>query len=296
MPFDEGVRAIVLRTAALLLIVAFAACHENQPAARPDTPRLVAGVTMRDVTFRSDSLKRDMPYRVILPREIPSGKRLPVVYLLHGGGADYRQWSNDSDVSRFAERGLILVMPEGGSSYYTNAADRPDDRFEDYIVHDLIADVESRFPAASERRSRAIVGISMGGFGAIKNALHHPELYGFVAGLSSAIDVPSRPFSIKRVGQWRAHRAIFGPWKGEVRRNNDPFVLARAADPKPMPYLFLTCGDQEGLLPANRRFAELLAQRHFSFEYHTLHGGHDWNQWNPELDSVFASLLQHVER
>ena len=77
---------------------------------------------MRDVTFRSTSIGRDMEYRVILPSPIPAGQKFPVVYLLHGGGGGFRDWSNYSDVAKFAERGLILVMPEGNSSYYTNAA------------------------------------------------------------------------------------------------------------------------------------------------------------------------------
>ena len=154
---------------------------------------------MQDVTFHSAALGRDMPYRVILPAAIPVGKKLPVVYLLHGGGGGYRDWSNYSDVAQFAERGLILVMPEGESSYYVNAAARPNDRFEDYIVKDLIADMESRFPIASGRTNRAIAGVSMGGIGAITLALKHPDVFVFAGGISSAIDVPSRPFSIKRI-------------------------------------------------------------------------------------------------
>jgi S-formylglutathione hydrolase FrmB len=189
-----------------------------------------------------------MPYRVFLPAHISAGQRLPVVYLLHGGGADYHSWSNDSDVSRFAKQGYILVMPEGESSYYVNSARRPNDRFEDYLVHDLIADVESRFDVSHERRDRAIIGVSMGGFGAITLSFKHPDLYVFGAGLSPALDVPTRPFAIRRWSQYRAHRAIFGAWRGEHERDNDPFVLARRANPAKVPYMFLSCGDQEGLL------------------------------------------------
>lgn len=103
-------------------------------------------------------------------------------------------------------------MQEGNSSYYVNSAERPQDRYEDYIVKDLIADVESRFPAAVGRSNRAIIGISMGGFGALNLSLRHPDLFVFASALSPAIDVPSRPFSIKRIGQWREHSSIFGPW------------------------------------------------------------------------------------
>jgi putative tributyrin esterase len=251
---------------------------------------------MRDVTFHSAALSRDIQYRVIFPAGANNSQKFPAVYLLHGGGGSFHDWSNYSDVAHFAEQGLILIMPEGNESYYTNAVKRPQDRYEDYVVHDLISDVEAKFPAAPGRANRAIVGVSMGGFGAVNMALKHPDLFVFAAGLSSAIDVPSRPFSIKRIGQYRGHEAIFGPWGSQTRHDNDPFVLVRSADPNRTPYLYLTCGEQEGLLPANRKFAALLAQHHFQYEFHTSPGGHDWNQWNSRLSEVFNSLMQHILR
>jgi hypothetical protein len=172
----------------------FPACNKA-PEAPPDHPRLTPNVRMQDVTFHSAALRRGMPYRVILPAKIATGTRLPVVYLLHGGGGGYRDWTNYSDVARFAERSLILVMPEGESSYYINAAARPKDRFEDYIVNDLIADVESRFPAARDRANRSIVGVSMGGIGAVTLALKHHDLFVFAGGSvlqSMCRAVPSR--------------------------------------------------------------------------------------------------------
>lgn len=249
---------------------------------------------MQDVSFYSNALHRYMQYRVILPSSIAADQKLVTVYLLHGGGGNFRDWSNYSDVARYAEDGVALVMPEGDSSYYTNSVDRPQDRYEDYIVNDLIADVESRWPVKTGRQNRAVVGVSMGGFGAVKLGLKHPELFIFVGGISSAIDVPSRPFSIKRIGQWRSHKSIFGAWGSPTRRENDPFVLVQSAHPAQAPYLFLTCGEQEGLLPANKKFAVLLEQHHFQFEFHTAPGGHDWNQWNRWLPEAFKSLLAHV--
>jgi putative tributyrin esterase len=249
---------------------------------------------MRDVTFHSAALNRDMQYRVVMPASIAARVKLPVVYLLHGGSGGFRDWSNYSDVAKFAELGLILVMPEGDESYYVNSVERPEDRYEDYIVNDLIVDVESKFSAAPGRASRAIVGVSMGGFGAVKLAFSHPEIFVFAGGLSPAIDVPSRPFSVKRISQWQHHRSIFGPWGSQSRRDRDPFVLARSADPAKTPYLFLTCGDQEGLLPANRNFAALLENRHFSYEFHIVRGGHDWNQWDRRLSDMFQQLRLHM--
>ena len=234
-----------------------------------------------------------MQYRIVLRASFGAGEKLAVVYLLHGGSGNFRDWTHYSDVARFAERGLILVMPEGDDSYYTNSAGKPQDRYEDYIVKDLIADVEGRFPA-SDGSGRAIVGVSMGGFGAVKLALQHPAMFSFAAGISSALDVPSRPFSIKRPLQWRFHRSIFGPWGGQTQHDNDPFVLVGAADPKQVPYFFLTCGEQEGLLPANRQFAKLLEQRHFRYDFQPGPGGHNWNQWNKLLVNVFERLSNYL--
>lgn len=286
-------RDVIHSVLMFVLMFAFVGFGKKEDS-QPDHPRLTSQVAMRDVTFHSAALNRDMPYRVVLPATIAPGEKLPVIYLLHGGGGGFRDWSNYSDVAHFAENGFILVMPDGGSSYYVNSATQPQDRYEDYIVNDLISDVEKRFPVATGRSHRAIAGVSMGGFGAIKLSLSHPELFAFAAGLSSAVDVPSRPFSPKRVSQWRHHSSIFGPWESQTRHDGDPFVLAQSADPDKVPYFYLSCGDKEGLLPANKKFAALLGQRHFQYEFHVFPGGHDWNQSNGRLPELFQSLSQHM--
>jgi S-formylglutathione hydrolase FrmB len=287
------------RCAAALLCVALGfvtACNEDRKESQADHPRLSAQVKMQDVTFHSSALNREMQYRVILPAVLPTNRTQPVIYLLHGGGGGFHDWSNYSDVAQIAEQGAVLVMPEGDNSYYTNSAEQPQDRYEDYVVNDLISDVQSKFPVAVGRQYRAIVGVSMGGYGAIKLALRHPELFSFAGGLSPAVDVPSRPFSIKRPLQWRFHRSIFGPSGSQTRHDNDPFVLARSANPEKTPYLYLACGDQEGLLPANRAFADLLAQRHIPYEFHVVAGGHDWDQWGKSASAMFKILLEHIQK
>lgn len=266
-------------------------CDRKQAQSTADAPRLIPGVTLRDVTFHTSALNREMPYRVILPTNIRQDEKLPVVYVLHGGGGGYRDWSNYSDVAQFAAKGLILVMPEGGSSYYTNSATVPQDRFEDYIVKGLISNVETRFPAAQGRPNRAIAGVSMGGFGAVKIALRYPDLYVFAGGISPALDVPTRAFSIKRIAQWRFHSSIFGPEGSETRKENDPFLLSQSTNPATAPYFFLTCGDREGLLPANRKFAASLQKRGFSYEFHVVSGDHDWAQWGKQIPDLFQELI-----
>ncbi len=284
-------RATLSGTALLFLV----ACG-NRGAAPEDRPRPIPGVTVRDVAFYSKALRREMRYRVELPATVAPHQRLRAVYLLHGGGGCYQDWSNYSDAGRFVPNGLLLVMPQGDHSYYVNAVERPEDRYEDYIVRDLLSDVESRFPVSRGRMHRAIAGVSMGGFGAVKIALSHPELFAFAGSLSAAIDVPSRPFSIKRIQQYRAHRTIFGPWGSLQRQSRDPFVIARSMKASAAPYLFLVCGNQEGLLPANRAFAALLKARSIPFEFHVAPGAHNWSQWNAQVPSLFARLLGILNR
>ncbi|MGC2621054.1 MAG: alpha/beta hydrolase-fold protein [Acidobacteriaceae bacterium] len=270
-----------------------AGCHRSAPEL-PDHPRLNSKVTMVDVTMHSPALDRDVVYRVILPKGIAQNTKLAVVYLLHGGGGGFRDWSNDSDVAQYAAAGLILVMPEGASSYWVNSATKPKDRYEDFLIRDLIPDVQRRFPAIADRSGRAVVGVSMGGYGAVKLALTHPELFAFAGAISAALDVPTRPFSMHRIPQWERFRSIFGAIGSATERSGDPYLLEQAADPAQTPYLYLGAGEQEALLDANRKFVAGLAKRGFRYEFHTAPGGHDWNQWNAQIPGLFRSLLEHV--
>jgi putative tributyrin esterase len=265
-----------------------------------DHPQLAAGVALQDVSFYSQALKRQMPYRVFLPAKVAAGQKMPVVFLLHGGNGGYRDWSNYSDVSQYAATsksgGLILVMPEGAFSYYQNAALKPEDKYEDYLTNDLIPDVESRFPVATGKENRAMIGISMGGFAAIKLALARRNLFSFVGALSPSIDILHRRFNIKRTGEWWRVRNIFGPMGSASRQSMDPIVLVQSADPALTPYIYLGAGEQEPLLDPNRRFASRLKERHFTYEFHTKPGGHDWNEWDAQIPGCFDSLLEHLKR
>lgn len=249
---------------------------------------------MTDVAFHSPALGRDVTYRVYLPANPSPGQKLPVVYLLHGGGEGYRDLSNQSDVAQYAAKGFLLVMPDGDESYWMNEVGAPRERYEDFVTKDLIADVESRFPARTDRGGRAIVGISMGGFAAVDYALVHPDLYVFAGALSPAVDAPFRPFNIRRVGQWLKFRKIFGPFGSKERHARNPFELVQSANPSATPYLYITAGEQEALLGHIRRFVSRLKQQDFAYEFHPIPGAHDWGEWNSQLPGCFASLENHL--
>jgi hypothetical protein len=135
--------------AALSLFSATAfGCSRNHNNGNRDQPRITSDVSLQDVTFHSSALNRDVQYRVFLPKTFPSPQPSCDLSLA------WRWFSRLVELFRCCkvrQASVLLVMPEGNSSYYTNSATVPSDRFEDYIVKDLRADVETRVSAAATR-------------------------------------------------------------------------------------------------------------------------------------------------
>ncbi len=180
LPLRLRMRCHARLWAGLVLLSVLWGCRSRSSRALEDAkqPKQVPLVTLQRVLFHSAALQRDVPYLVYLPDGMAddAGPR-PSVYLLHGAGADYRDWSVSSDVQPLAAAGYVLVMPEGSNAYDVNSATVARDRYEDFLATDLIADVEHRLPVAREASRRAIVGVSMGGFGALVLAMHHPDRF-----------------------------------------------------------------------------------------------------------------------
>ena len=272
-------------------VVALGGCR-SAPSA--DHPQAFSGVKIEDVSFHSTALGRDVTYRVYLPTQISAGAKLPAIYLLHGAWEDYRTWSNFSNAGALAATGMILVMPDGGLSYWVNEANAPADRYGDFLLDDLRKDVEKRFPARTDRAGRAIVGVSMGGFAAAYYALKRPELFAFAGALSPALDAPERRFSWRRLGQSLRLKKVFGPDGSTQRIDEDPFRMAQSADPAKTPYIYITAGEQEALLGPISRFAGQLKRRRFAYEFHTTPGGHNWGTWNQQTAGCFAKLREFL--
>lgn len=260
-----------------------------------DRPRIAPGVKMVDVVFQSAALRRKMPYRVLLPETIKPGEKLKTIYLLHGGyGGNFHDWSNHSDVSRYAAQGLILVMPEGGESCFLNAARRPKNRYEDYLLNDVVGDVETRFPVASGTSDRALIGYSSAAIAAIRMALTRPEFFAFVGAFSTPIAMYNLRPGLRRPWQWWIVQMVFGPPGSESRRALDPFILADQADPDKTPFLYMAAGESECWLEENRRLADALRARNFACHFEVKPGQHDWATQNRQLPLCFDYLFTHL--
>jgi S-formylglutathione hydrolase FrmB len=287
-------RETVVVSVLMFLYIGLTACKKEE-IPFVDHPQIAPGARMEDVSFKSAAMGRVMMYRVFIPASTTPGTKLPVVYLLHGCGGDVRDWSNYSLISVYSANGYILVMPAEECSYYVNSQAKPGDKYEDFTTRDLIEDVESRFPAKTGRENRAVVGVSMGGYGAITYALVHPELYSFVGAISPAVDVPGRTFSWKHYWQSKRFESIFGKNGSTTRDARDPFKLVESTEPNSTPYIYMTAGEQEAMYASIKRFAGKLKARNYQYQFHTKPGGHDWNEWNKEIPGCMKELTARVK-
>jgi putative tributyrin esterase len=246
-----------------------------------------------DGSFQSKSLDREMHYRVLLPRGYQgSTKRFAVLYLLHGLYGNYTDWTMQSKLEDYAKPfPLIVVMPDAGDSWYTNSATVPGDKFEDYLVKDLIPEIDARFRTEPSRSARAIAGLSMGGYGALKFALKYPRLFAFAGSLSGGFDAALN-LDI-RVPEYREKLlAVFGPDGDATRPANDVFQLLNQAEAAQLPYLYIACGTEDGFLSINRDFVSGLPDKKIAFEYHETPGGHSWDYWDRSVQDLLRSLAK----
>jgi S-formylglutathione hydrolase FrmB len=246
-----------------------------------------------DDSLQSTALGRVVAYRVLLPEGYDrTAKRFPVLYLLHGLDGHYDDWSTRTELAERVRRlPLIVVMPEGGDSWYTNAADGSG-RFEDYIVDDLVHDVETKYRVIRARYGRAIAGLSMGGYGAVKIGLKHPGLFQAAGSLSGAFDATDPPFAASFPSHTDEMGRIFGAPGGDTRRENDVFLLAERANPATAPAIYVGCGESDRFLASNRRLVEILQRRSLAYEYHETPGGHTWDYWDRGIAAVLPWMMR----
>lgn len=231
-------------------------------------PAAHAGEVRLDQRAPSISLGRPMGYAIYLPDAaldpaVRAGvDRLPVVYLLHGYGARGLDWVNgariadllDDEIAAGRLEPVIAVMPDAGNSWYVDSAAHggPGD-VASAILTDLLPHVEETYPASSDRADRAIVGFSMGGFGALNLAFRHPELFSAVVAIAPAIFDPGG-LSWERgqladtqdeLDRWypKTFGSSFDP---AIYRANEPFaaIAHLAAHPDP-PAVMLIAGDRD---------------------------------------------------
>ncbi|MEP6818801.1 MAG: alpha/beta hydrolase family protein [bacterium] len=261
---------------------------------------------VQTIQFASKLVGKTLPYNVLLPvdydQPAAKEKHYPVLYLLHGLTGHYNNWIEKTRLADYAAGyDVIIVMPEGNNGWYTDSASVPTEKYESYILQELIPDVEQRFRASSEREGRAIGGLSMGGYGALKFAVKHPQTFVFAASLSGALDAASwTEADLKGLEFiWRTLQPVFGAANSEARASNDLAKLYRelpAARIAGLPYIYLDCGTEDGLLQTNRGFVDILLKQKIPHEYRQLPGNHAWTYWDAQVQEVLRIAAKRFSK
>jgi putative tributyrin esterase len=230
-------------------------------------------------------------FNIILPRDYAiSERRYPVLYLLHGYTDHYPAWVSYTNLTQYA-RGFqqIIVMPEGDNGFYTNSYADANLAWEDFVILDLIPYVDGHYRTVASRQGRAIAGLSMGGYGALKLGLKYPRMFSAVASMSGAT-AAARPMreAIDDEVFRKLVESVFGPTDNPDRAQNDPFELVAKVPRDELPQLYISIGSEDFLLEENREFVRLLAKLKIPYEYHEVPGKHEWAVWDREIQVILA--------
>ena len=253
--------------------------------------------------FISKSLMRTVAVNVILPvdkfslnpAEKFEEKPLKTLYLLHGIFGNYTDWVTGTRVQRWAEANdLAVVMPSGENGFYVDHPGGGWNRYGVFTGEELVEVTRRMFPLSRRREDTFIGGLSMGGFGALRNGLKYHKTFGAVVALSSAVHI-LEPGAQHMDAAYE--ESCFGPLAEAAKSDMNPRVLAerlaaaRKADPAlPLPKIFMACGTEDGLLPANRAYRDLLRADGFDVTYHESAGSHTWDFWDEYIEKAIAWL------
>ncbi len=238
--------------------------------------------------------------QVLLPRV---GKPpFPVLYLLHGIGSDSTIWLRHSRIEWYVrDLPLMVVMPDGYRGFYTNNEQGP--AYAKHLGSELVRFIDRNFQTRAERAGRAIGGLSMGGYGALRLGLGFPDRFCSVNSHSGSLARSNADFSHEAEEAGR-HRDKPKEFLVELRRvfgsrpqgtDHDILRLAQRAQAEGnLPHLLLDCGTEDFLIEDNRAFHAQLEEAGIPHAYHEHKGGHDWDYWDRQVQDALKFHCAHL--
>jgi enterochelin esterase-like enzyme len=275
--------------------------------------------TLAAASVHSATLGEDLAYTVYLPAGYAaSTATYPVLYLLHGRGDSMAAWTQvksrlDAMIAAGDIPPTIAVMPDAPwssrASYYVDSAYKGEDPgrpVETALIHDLVPHVDAAYRTIADRTGRAIAGYSMGGSGALRYSMVHPELFGAAVVLSPAVYSPQPPkdSSAREFGAYGKGMDAFS--EAVYRKLNYPAAFETFADKGLRSHLFIAVGDDEYKNPEPEDYRhDLDFEAHVMFnqaarvpgltsEFRVVNGGHDWDVWGPTFAEGAKYVFQFI--
>ncbi|MDO8307535.1 MAG: alpha/beta hydrolase family protein [Actinomycetota bacterium] len=247
------------------------------------------------VDFFSDVLGLSTSMTVILPQRTSrqigltgqsSGAAPPVLYLLHGLSDDDTIWTRRTSIERYAAAyGLAVVMPQVHTSFYSDEVSGLP--FWTFMTEELPVLVQSLFRVSADQADTFVAGLSMGGYGAMKWALRHPDRFAAAASLSGALGLTGAPDGLDPAFDRLMTTVFGGPITGT---DDDVLHLASTTEPGSCPGLYVACGTDDFLLSASKHFIDIAERRGLPITARIASGDHDWEYWDAQIQDVLAWL------
>lgn len=235
------------------------------------------------VLIHSDKMNKDIKSMIVLPADYSNAKEYPVVYLLHGYGGDEHAWMNvRPDMADLATKyDVIIVCPDGQNSWYFDSPIDNTIGYETFISKEVPAYIDANYSTIKSPKGRAITGLSMGGHGALFNAIRHQDVFGAAGSTSGGVDYSSFPNS------WQINK-VFGDYyeNTDLWKNNT--VLSQVDKITPNLAIIIDCGDADFFFKVNKKLHDELTYRNIKHEYTVRPGTHNRDYWA-------RSLPHHLE-
>ena len=280
----------------LNLFISFAFLVSAQPSKVSD-----------NLSVTSKILKSERKYAIYLPPGYETSQRsYPVLYLLHGAGDDQTGWVQFGEVQRITDKAIedgtatpmIIVMPDaqtGQMGYYNDITGNWN--YEDFFFQEFIPAIEKTYRIHSEKRYRAIAGLSMGGGGSFMYALHHPELFSSSCPLSAYVG----PLNLEEA---KARIAKTNPEitdEAKIKRwfeyhNAIELVNQMPEDQKKAVRWYIDCGDDDFLYEGNSLIHIAMRKKNIPHEFRTRDGAHNWTYWREALPKVLEFVSEEFHQ
>lgn len=228
----------------------------------------------------SPAMQKQIKVVTILPESALQGKRCPTVYLLHGFGGNHKKWLTiKPELNAIADREeIVFICPDGGKSWYWDSPTNATMRYETFISQELPAYADQNLPVIPHPNARAITGLSMGGHGALWNAMRHPEVFGAAGSTSGGVDI--RPFPnnwemARQLGEKSANESVWD--QHTVMTQADSLKNGELA-------LIIDCGYDDFFFEVNEKLHQKLLDRKIAHDYLTRPGAHNATYWNNSID------------
>ncbi len=221
----------------------------------------------------------------------------PTIYLLHGYSGNRNDWLLRSRIEEWAQkRGYAVVMPDGANRFYLDN-EETGELYGTFVAEELVDVTRRMFPLSHKREDTIISGMSMGGFGAIRNGLKYADTFGAIIAHSSALITDEvaemQPGSGNGIAPYGYFRHVFGEMDKVLGSDKDPKHLAQAClEQGNAPRLFLACGSEDFLYAQNCDYHEHLRRIGYAHEWWVRPGVHDFDFWNASLLASLDWLAQ----